>query len=294
MRAPVARGVHLRSKVLAHTPHNLRQMKGRVFEIVASAAVSAATAVLAACSNGECSGGAQRCGPDGTPQICEDTSAGNCGEDNILCFNSGSPSWTNQSACSNGASCVVAGGMAVCSMTKSTDPSCADGGSICFGNDVVECTGGYPVFVQNCASLTCKQDPSGYDYTRANAEGIAFVGNLRCAYCSNGSEVSNAGCATGRTYTCANNSIFLCLCGDIQGTPNTACADGGPPETCVLVQRPGTTQIGYVDSFCALSSQPDPQCGDKVESSYCGSDGFEVSCSDGYDVPPPGTSTSCH
>jgi hypothetical protein len=167
---------------------------------------------------------------------------------------------------------------------------------ICRGNDVVECTSGYPVFVQNCSRLTCKQDPSGYDYTRANTEGIVFVGDLRCAYCSDGSEVPSAGCAAGQTYTCANNSIFGCSCADRQSTANTPCvdgADGGSPETCVSVQRPGTTQIGYVDSFCSLSSQPDSQCGDKAESAYCGSNGFEVSCSDGYDVPSLGAPISC-
>lgn len=140
----------------------------------------------------------------------------------------------------------------------------------------------------------CKQDPSGYDYTRATTEGIAFLGDLSCAHCDDGSEVPSPACAAGQTSTCANGSTYGCACGDRQGAPSTPClGDGGAPETCVSVQRPGTTEIGYVDSFCALSSQPDPQCGDQVESAYCGSDGIEVGCWDGYDVPSPGAPLVC-
>ncbi len=253
--------------------------------------------VLAACSNGVCSWSEQRCSSDGTPQMCQLT-ADSCGDD-LFCFSGSTPYWENQTACSNGSSCVVVAGNAVCSMTKSPAPSCADGGSICFGNDVAECTGGYPVFVQDCVGLTCKQESTGFDYKRANSEGIAFVGNLNCAYCSNGLELPNAGCAAGQTNTCANGSVFGCSCADRRSSPSTLCADagetddndggdagdGGASPTCVSVQRPGSTEVGYIDSFCAFSSQPDPQCGGKIENAFCGSNGFEVSCWDGFAVP---------
>jgi hypothetical protein len=261
-----------------------------------------AASVIAACSNGVCSSNAQQCSSDGTPQMCQTTD--NCG-DRWLCFSTSSPYyWENEAPCSNGSSCVVVAGNAVCSMTKSPDPSCADGGSICFGNDVVACTGGYPVFVQDCVGLTCKLESRGFQST-LSTQGIASVQNANCAYCSSGLEVPNAGCAAGQTYTCANGSIFGCSCADRQSSPSTLCADagdaddndggdagdGGASPTCVSVQRPGSTEIGYIDSFCAFSSQPDPQCGDKVENAYCGSSGFEVSCWDGYAVP--GASIPC-
>lgn len=228
------------------------------------------TASLSACSNdNECDNGEQRCGDAATAQICQSHGGADCAPDTACSIFSEKPtrSWALKHKCATGTTCVVAGAEAVCSLTPDPSPLCAKGGYICMQNNLVECVAGYPSLAFSCGDVdSCRQ--------------TTFV-DRNCAQCTS-SPTYNATCALGAASACANNSVYDCMC-DALYQLSKAC---GSNESCVTVQRPGTVGTSYLDTFCALSSQPDAKCPNEYTGYYC-TGSVWTSCTNGYAVASP-------
>jgi hypothetical protein len=252
----------------------VRRSLSRQWFILEAALLWGSAGWLSACSNDdECETDEQRCGDASTAQICQSYGGSGCGDD-VLCglFSKGPTlRWAMKRLCGGGTTCVMAGAEAVCSLTTKPSPLCAQGGYICMQNDLVECVSGYPALAFSCGDVdSCKQ--------------TAFA-DRSCAYCAN-NPTRNATCALGAASACANNSIYDCMCDDLYKLSATC----GAVETCVTVQRPGTSGPGYLDTFCALSSQPDPRCPNTSGGYYC-TGSVWTSCTNGYAVAAPSSFT---
>ena len=225
--------------------------------------LSCATTWLSACSSDECDTDEQRCANASLAQTCQAVGGSECKDFDFFCKGP-SMRWGTKSQCPSSTACLMAGSEAVCSYTPEPSPLCAAGGFICIQNDLVECKSGYPTAVFSCGDqATCKQVMSG---------------STNCAYCASDG-VFNATCALGAAAACVNNAIYECICSDLYHLSET-CGSG---QSCVTAQLPGTTGPSYLDTFCALSSQPDPKCPNTRNGYYCASNVL-VACTNGYAV----------
>jgi hypothetical protein len=246
--------------------------------------------VLSGCAQDVCEPGDERC-VNGKTQICALT-GDNCNSGDAICDGATTPAWIPGATCAAGTACVVAGGHAICSLTPAPLPACARANSVCFQNSVATCTAGYPVLWAACPGKTCKAEPAG---AVANGTAASSPGDptLACAYCSDGTETPDPSCAAGSFEVCGDGGIYSCSCGDRAALSEDCSVEGAH---CVAVNDRGMPVVdAALNTFCALSNQVDPACGDPTLSSnlYCGADGLYASCMFGYDVPPLTAPESC-
>jgi hypothetical protein len=154
---------------------------------------------------------------------------------------------------------------AECSFSRTPVPDCALSGSVCRDNVVAGCDQGYPVISiygpVSCGSATCTQHGT-------------------CAYCEDGTSAPDPACAAGARDTCGGTLTYTCECGR-RARPGYDCSDAG--AVCVHTGKSGPLGEAASKTFCSVTGQPDPGCGD-AGSDWVQTDAGLISCCQGYAV----------
>lgn len=226
--------------------------------VVGVALIAAAIAAGASCSSvgDQCSPAQTECDGPTTIKRCSGS------HDSI-----GARNTFQSEPCPNGQSCVSPShGAAACALAADRVPECSpeqgkEGAEICWHGQPVTCRDGFAV----------ANDPSTCG--GACLEATPEYG-VSCAFCKDSPDaVPDPACRPAVGAICADGAVHPCRCG-YRLTARETCA---APKVCV------SASAGNVaESFCALSAQPDPQCGPGV-SEHCDRDGL-VHCQSGYAV----------
>ncbi len=211
-------------------------------------AASIAVAALDGCSD-ECQSGQVEC-TDGGIRRCVDPNGDTPGFSPLR--------WETVACDAPNPYCVVLRTTPTCSAAPGPASECdTPETQFCLHDSVASCEDGF-LFSQGACAGTC----------------VAEGGS--CAFCDDGTAVADATCAAGATSTCFEGSVYSCTCGERQRKTDD-CTSG---RSCVTAST-APDMGGMLESFCALSSSPDPLC-TTGSSGYCTSRGA-VSCRDGYD-----------